>query len=99
MKSRLPLKAGNQLHFRYTKGQPDTEMKRAIICGKDHPIHSRSDLLEGLSNKDIAEITQTTPLRGTAVGWRSCANPARARVGPGGCPGRNGKCSQRQEYK
>ena len=38
-------KAGNQLHFRYTKGQPDTEMKRAIICGKCHPIHSMSDLL------------------------------------------------------
>ena len=53
------LKAGDQLRFKNTKGQPEAEVKRAIICGKDQTIHYISDLLEGLSDKEIAEITET----------------------------------------
>ena len=44
----------NNLRFSETIGDPRAEMKRAIICGGDQKVHHTVDILEGLSEADIA---------------------------------------------
>ena len=48
------LGALNILRFKYTKGDPSAEVKRAIICGADQTIYRIVDILEVLSEAEIA---------------------------------------------
>ena len=39
------IKAGDQLRYKWTKGQPEAEMNRAVLCGGDQAIHFTTDLV------------------------------------------------------
>ena len=52
------MRAVDALRPKFTQGDPDREKKRAIVCGKDQTVHRTVDLLEGLSEELIAELTE-----------------------------------------
>ena len=48
------LNALDNLRFKNTKGDHNAEIKRAIICGADQTVYRVVDILEGLSEDEIA---------------------------------------------
>ena len=52
------MRAVDALRPKFTQGDPDSEKKRAIVCGKDQTVHRTVDLLGGLSEELIAELTE-----------------------------------------
>ena len=53
------MRAVDALHHKFIWGDPDSEKKRAIICGKDQTGYRTVDPLEGLSEEFIAELAET----------------------------------------
>ena len=51
------LESLDKLRFQETKGDTDAEVKRAVICGRDQTVHRVVDLLKGLTDADIATLT------------------------------------------
>lgn len=48
------LEALDRLRPEVTQGNEDAKFKRAVLCGRDGTIHHTVDLLEGLSEAEIA---------------------------------------------
>ncbi len=52
------LKALNNLRFKKTKGDMNNQIKRSLLCGGDQKIYRTVDLLEGLSDAEIAGFVE-----------------------------------------
>lgn len=81
------LKSMDELRFKGTKGDHVAEMKRGILCGRDQTIHRLVDLLEGLTEDEIATLLRDlTPSQASFIRHycRSILNGIGILQGPAG---------------
>ena len=52
------LKAVDALRPKLTQGDVDSDRNRAVICGKDQTVYRMVDLLGGLSEDFVADLTK-----------------------------------------
>ena len=52
------LKALNALRPKLTQGEIDSDRNRAVVCGKDRTVYRMVDLLGGLSEDFVADLTK-----------------------------------------
>lgn len=62
------IKSMDELRFKGKKGDPEAEMKRGILCGKDQNIYRKVDLLEGLTDEEITTLVKNlTPSQASFI--------------------------------